>query len=473
MNEWEASIPVDLKNARRKKADLIDPAKADREIPQAFIDEQALLGCNLMEPDLCVPRTLEVIGGNGEAFYDLRHKTIWEAVAEMFQADKSRKPDVVGVQQFLRDKSLLESVGGISYLAALPDATPSAAHLEDCLQAVAEKWQRRKIIQACTECVASAYECRDMDEMLDAIRREIETVDNKRGSEDAKPRKYLQSYMEDLEIRFNLQGALPGLSTGFYDYDAREGGLRFKEMVIVGARPYEGKTALACNLAEHACIIGRTPTLFISLEMTRNKLLDRFTALLTGLDIADLGKGKLYEGDDKKIIVSNGRVNSAPLFIVEETGGMSSVEACATIRRYARQEGVRLVIIDYLQKLTNVGKHEKTTYGIGDTCKRLRHAAIKSGVALLALAQLNREIDKGKKPRAPRMSDLADSKAIEAEADTVILLERDGEDRNLLVPKSRNSGGSAVFLQFDPRTLRFKNKSKIDDKDAAWQKGQP
>jgi len=432
---------------------------ATRLPPHSPEAEQGVLGCILLAPDECTPRVIEALGATTEAFYDLRHKVVYESILALWE--KNTPADLVSVSQHLRDRSELDRVG-MGYLSGMPDLAPVPAALEHRLAVVQDKQRRRAVVAACAHAIASAHNCHNPQEFLEDIAKTLAETDKGRDEEMSTAKKFVHEYINELEQRFNLNGALPGLATGIYDFDRTDGGLRLKQMLVIGARPYEGKTALACNLIERVCIMENHPTLFLSLEMTRAALMDRFTALVGGISIVDLSKGTLNQGDFQKVLTSNARISKAPLFIIEATGGMSSAEVAASMRRHARQHGVKFVVVDYLQKISSVGKHDKNTYGIGDTCKRLRHAAVMSDVALVCLAQLNREIDKGKKPRGPRMSDLADSKAIEAEADTVILLDRVNNDRNLLIPKSRNAGPSSVSLLFDERTLRFKNKSKVE-----------
>ncbi len=238
-----AGAAADLKKARRRKnVSTSDPIKLDRLPPHALDMEQGVLGCQLLSPNECVGEVIEKLKGIGvEAHYDLRHQTIQ---AELFEMFDTRVPiDVITLQQRLKDKKLLEQVGGIAYLSQLQDAVPSAANLSYYLDIVREKYLLRKMIQTCTEVVGRVYDYEgEVDALLDEVERDVLRISESRSQSDALTTKDLVGKaIHTIENFFSRQGALTGLATGFADLDRMTDGLHGSEMIVVAARPSMGK----------------------------------------------------------------------------------------------------------------------------------------------------------------------------------------------------------------------------------------
>jgi replicative DNA helicase len=263
---------------------------------------------------------------------------------------------------------------------------------------------------------------------------------------------------DNLEQRMNLQGRLSGLATGFADLDAMLDGLQFGEVTILASRPSIGKTAIACNIVTRCCLLDKVPTLFLSLEMSASALCRRMLSAFTGLTMNELKAGRFTEGDFPKFASFDSLLKKSPLYIREAFGGIGAGEAAALMRRGVRRKQVRLVVIDYLQKLKPDQRHEKRTYEVAESVGALTAATKDTGVALLCLAQLSRESERDK-GRIPRLSDLADSGQIERDADNVLLLHRDRSDpekpAQLIVAKQRDGETGVIFLTFDGRYCRF------------------
>lgn len=263
---------------------------------------------------------------------------------------------------------------------------------------------------------------------------------------------------EHLEQRMNLQGALSGLATGFSDLDRLLDGFQFGELTLLASRPSIGKTAIACNLVEKICLIGKIPTLFLSLEMSAAALSRRLLSAYARIPMKTLKAGTFSGDDFKKIAAFHSLIVTSPIFIREAFGGMGATEAAALIRRGARRKQIKFVVLDYLQKLRPDKKHEKRTYEVAEASGAMMAAVKDSGVAMLCLAQLNRENEKDK-GRRPRLSDLADSGQIERDADNVLLLHRDRGDMSkpaeLIIAKQRDGETGMVKLSFDGGHCRF------------------
>src|SRR5436190_24352642 len=265
----------DLKKARRQKAAATGGLKLDRLPPHSIEAEQGVLGCVLLSPNDCIGICIEKFKVGSEVFYDLRHRTIYELLAEMY--DHKEAIDLLTVQQRLKDKNQLESIGGLAYLSSLPDAVPSAANLPYYMDIVREKHLLRRMIQTCTGVVGQVYEHEgEVDALLDEVERDVLRISEERVESSTRTIKDLVNRaINTIEEFHQRQGMLTGTSTGFADLDKMTGGFHGGEMVVIAARPSMGKTSLAMNIAEHAAVDERLPVGVFSLEMTSESLVLR------------------------------------------------------------------------------------------------------------------------------------------------------------------------------------------------------
>src|SRR5438552_12097955 len=269
------SADVDLKKSRRKPLSLADPLKVDRLPPHSVEAEQGVLGCALLSPNECMGECIEKLKAASEVFYDLRHRTIYEVMVEMY--DHKEAIDAITLQQRLKDRQQLEAVGGLAYLSALPDTVPTAANLGYYLEIVREKFILRKMIQACTEVVGRVYEYEgEVDALLDEVERDILHISESRvESSTSTIKELVHSAITTIENFHQRQGMLTGVGTGFLDVDKMISGFHEGEMIVIVARPSWGKTSLAMNIAEHVAIELRLPVGVFSLEMTADSLVLR------------------------------------------------------------------------------------------------------------------------------------------------------------------------------------------------------
>src|SRR5258708_7194435 len=245
----EGAGPPDLKRTRWQK-----PARTvssvDRQPTHSPEAEQGVLGCVLLSPNDCMGQCIERFKGGEEVFYDLRHQTIFKALAEMY--DSREAIDVITVQQRLKDKQLLEQVGGIAYLSALPYTVPSAANLIYYLDIVQEKFLLRKMIHVCTDVVGRVYDYEgEVDALMDEVERDILRISESRVQAHTNTIKELvKKAISTIEDFHQRQGMLTGIATGFSDLDKMTSGFHGGEMIVIAAPPSMGKTPLAMNIAE-------------------------------------------------------------------------------------------------------------------------------------------------------------------------------------------------------------------------------
>jgi replicative DNA helicase len=470
--------PADLKKAPRKKPGLADASRVDRLPPHSIEAEQGVLGCVLLDPHVCLGQCIEKFKSGAGTFYDLRHQCIYEVLVEMY--DRKDAIDLITLQQQLKDRNQLESVGGIAYLASLPDAVPSAANLSYYAEIMSEKLLLRRMIHTCTEVVGRVYDHEgEVDQLLDEVERDILRISESRVEESTSGIKELvHKAISTIEEYHQRQGMLTGIATGFVDFDKMTTGLHGGEMIVIAARPSMGKTSLAMNMVEHMAIDQRLPVGVFSLEMTAESLVLRMLCSRSRVNLRNVREGFLAERDFPKLTGAAGKLANAPLFI-DDTGALSILELRAKARRMAQQHGVKLFVVDYLQLLHSTARRaENRQQEIADISSGIKALAKELAVPVIVLSQLNRELEKDRN-RKPRLSDLRESGAIEQDADLVALLYKPGggEDEeggevdqdalpvNLLIAKQRNGPTGDVHLTFLKGFTRFENAAKVSAED--------
>lgn len=471
----EPSIPTTVSLTRAPIVRAAASSSVDRLPPHSVEAEQGVLGCVLLSPHDGMGVCIEKFKRGSEVFYDLRHRNIYELLAEMY--DQKEAIDLITVQQRLRDKNQLEPIGGLPYLSQLVDCVPSAANLQYYLDIVREKYLLRKMIQTCTGVVTRVYEHEgEVDALLDEVERDILRISEDRVEASSRTIKDLvHKAINTIEEFHQRQGMLTGIGTGFPDFDKMTSGLHAGEMIVIAARPSMGKTSLAMNIAEHVAIDQKLPVGVFSLEMTAESLVLRMLCSRSRVNLRSIREGFLAERDFPKLTGSAGKLAGAPLY-VDDSSGLSILQLRAKARRMFQQYGVKLFVIDYLQLLNSTSRRaENRQQEIADISNGIKALAKELNVPIIVLSQLNRELEK-EKNRKPRLSDLRESGAIEQDADLVGLLykassEDDDESAaqaqdalpvNLLIAKQRNGPTGDVNLTFLRPYTRFESAAKVN-----------
>ena len=336
------------------------------------------------------------------------------------------------------------------------------------LPAAIEARKRREAIYAAHDLISNAQDLsRPVDTAIDQAEQALFATRFKTDP-DGSIKESLAEAVSDWELAHQSQGKHTGVDSGFLDLDHLTWGFQPRNLIVIAARPSQGKTALLCNIAEHACILGKVPTLVFSLEMTRKELLKRMVCSMARVSSSDMRSGQWCERTFPKVSAQLGKINSAPLTIVDK--GSLSVNAMRSIaRRHVAKKGIKLILVDYLQKVRSSGKHEKRTYEVGEVSAGLKEMAKECGCPVVTAAQLSRESEKDK-GRAPKLSDLGDSGMIERDADLVAMLfraknEGDSASFQLLVQKHRDGPCGIVNLTFLKSFTRFESQSHVDTSD--------
>jgi replicative DNA helicase len=445
-----------------------------RTPPNSVEAEQGVLGSMLISPRDTIAECVEKI--NEEYFYVPAHQTIYTVLVELWNAGQAI--DLITFTQVLRDRNLLESLGGAAFVTGLFTFVPTAANVQYYLDIVRDKYILREIIAAATESVRRAYEEQDeVNNLLDEVEQRIFAVGEDRfKGQMLSMKEQVMSTLESIEKLFENKGAITGVSTGFRDLDKLTSGLHSSEMIVIAARPSMGKTALAMNIAEHAAIQLKLPVAIFSLEMSAQQLVQRMLCSRARVNLAKTRDGFLAEADFPKLTNAASKLAEAKIFI-DDSAGLSILELRAKARRLKAQQEVQLIVVDYLQLLRSTSRRaqDNRQLEISEISAGLKGLAKELKIPIIVVAQLNRnpEIRTGSGKGVPRLADLRESGSIEQDADLVGLLVREeyyadsDEERTemegkaeLIIAKQRNGPIGQVKLTFLKDFTRFEDRAE-------------
>lgn len=465
---------ADLKREREQPARKERPKRVEqrsrpdsRTLPHSIEAEQGVLGSMIISPSDVIGECVEKI--TEEYFYSPAHQTIYTVLVELWNAGGAI--DLITFTQVLRDRNVLETVGGAAFVTSLFTGVPSAANLVWYLEILRDKYLLRQVIAAGTDAVRSAFERQDeVDSMIDEIeQRFIGLGDDRFKASVVIPiKKAAMMAMDDIQEAFERKGAVRGIPTGFIELDRLTGGLQLSEMAVIAARPSMGKTSLCMNIADHAAVEAGIPVAVFSLEMTLSQLVQRMIASRARVNLQRIREGLMSERDFPAISAAVSRISESKLYI-DDTPSLAVLELRAKARRMKAKYDVQLVIVDYLQLLRSGTKRgqENRQIEVSEISAGLKTLAKELSVAVLVVAQLNRQPEARQRGR-PRLSDLRESGSIEQDADTVGLLvrpevyEEDEDARRemagealLIIAKQRNGPIGEIPLIFQKEFTRF------------------
>ncbi|HOQ24424.1 MAG TPA: replicative DNA helicase [Bacillota bacterium] len=427
----------------------------DRIPPQNLEAERSTLGSMLLDKE-AIFRAMEIL--RPEDFYKEAHRIIFQAVVSL--ANRNEAVDLVTVTEELRQKNQLEDVGGVPYLTSLVNAVPTAANVEFYARIVEEKALLRGLIQTATEIVNQGYEgAEEVEKIIDQAEQAIFNVAQRRTTRGYTLLKdTLNEAFEKIEKIFESKGGVTGIPTGYSDFDRYTAGLQPSDLIILAARPSMGKTTFALNIAQYAAVEMRIPTVIFSLEMSKEQLAMKLLCAEAGVDNQRIRTGALTDADWPRLSRALGRLSEARMYI-DDTPGVSVMEVRAKARRIKAEEGLGLVIIDYLQLMQGRAKAESRQQEVSEISRGLKALARELSVPIIALSQLSRAVEQ-RTVKIPTLADLRESGSLEQDADIVLFLYRDDyynpetEKKNiteLIIAKHRNGplGSVEFFFQKD------------------------
>lgn len=434
--------------------------------PQNLDAEMSLIGAILIDEDVLADVS-EIVKSSD--FYDKRHKMIFGAMINLFEHHKP--VDLLTLTDQLEKKDQLDDIGGPTYLTELTNYVPTAAHASTYAEMVAQKAIRRRLIKASADITELGYqEDHSVQELLEQAEKELFSVSDQSLKQDlVSVETILLENFDRLEELHKNKGSIRGVKTGYRDLDNMTAGFQRSDLIILAARPAMGKTTLVTNLAYNVATINKQSVLFFSLEMSKEQLIDRMLADVSGVDAWNIRTGNLSDEDFNKLSEASGEIAEAPIYI-DDTPGLTVLEMRTKARRAAHQAPVGLVIVDYLQLMSSSSNRNdgNRVQEVSEISRGLKLLARELNVPVIALSQLSRSVE-SRNPQIPQLADLRESGSIEQDADIVMFIYReayynpDTERQNitdLIIAKHRNGPTGKVELYFHPERLRFMSLDK-------------
>jgi len=435
--------------------------------PHSIEAEQSVLGGLLLD-NSGFERIADVVIDSD--FYRDDHRRIYRHIAKLIE--RSRPADVVTVDESIKGSEDKDKTGGLAYLGALAQNTPSAHNIRRYAEIVHDRAVMRRLVQVGSEIADAALNPmgKDVGQILDEAESKVFEIAEagsrgKQGFQDIQ--QLLTRVMERVDMLFHRDNPsdITGVPTGYHDLDQKTSGLQGGDLVIIAGRPSMGKTALALNIAEHVAVENRLPVAVFSMEMSGQQLALRMLGSIGHLDQHKLRTGRLTDDDWNRLTNAVGKLHEAPIHI-DETPALNALELRARARRLHRQYGtLGLIVVDYLQLMEASTSGENRATEISEISRSLKALAKELNVPVVALSQLNRGLEQ-RPDKRPVMSDLRESGAIEQDADLILFIYRDevynqnSPDKGtaeIIIGKQRNGPIGRVKLTFLGEHTRFEN----------------
>jgi replicative DNA helicase len=454
-------MPARPETAFRSTDSKID---ALRVPPQSVEAEQAVIGGLMLAPE-ALDRVGDFLGEDD--FYRRDHRLIFRAIREL--SEKSKPFDAVTLGEWFDANGLADQIGGTGYLIELAATTPSAANIRSYAEIVREKAVLRQLIEVGTGIVNDGFkpEGRESSEVLAQAEMAVFKIaeQGRRGRADFVPlREAMKEAFQLLQERYENQGNVTGLPTGYTDLDEMTAGLQPSDLIILAARPAMGKTTLALNIAEFAALKTKKAVAVYSMEMSASQLAFRLISSIGRVNATRLRTGQLEDEDWSRVNMAIKMLSDVKVFI-DDTPALSPDVLRSKARRIKREHDLGLIVIDYLQLMTVPGTGENRATEISEISRSLKALAKELHVPVIALSQLNRGLE-SRTDKRPVMADLRESGAIEQDADIIMFIYRDeyyhkdSQDKGLaevIIGKQRNGPTGTVKLKFFGEYTRFDN----------------
>ena len=383
--------------------------------------EQAVLGSMLTDKDAVIS-AIEVL--KEDDFYRTDNKSIYEAILNLY--NRAEPIDIITVKAELESLGKFEQVGGLEYLASLPDKVPTTANAMKYIKIVEEKSTLRNLIKTANEIIELGYDpTEDVSDIMEGAEKKIFNIMQNNDKKSYAPIKdILVESFTQLEELYNRKQHITGVPSGFTELDYKTAGFHGSDLVLIAARPAMGKSAFALNIATNAAVRANVPVAIFSLEMSKEQMVNRILCSEAMVDSNKVRTGKLEEDDWTKLAGSIGPLSDAEIYI-DDTPGISVMEIRAKCRKLKLEKNIGMVVIDYLQLVQGSNKRNGSReQEISEISRSLKILAKELNVPVIALSQLSRAVEQRPDHR-PMLSDLRESGAIEQDADIVMFLYRD------------------------------------------------
>jgi replicative DNA helicase len=436
-------------------------------IPPHNLDaERAVLGAILLEGRETLPRVIELLKPSD--FYTEAHRLTYQGMLALF--NRSEPVDVLTLTEELRRSDQLEIAGGPAALALLVEQGSISAYLNSYASIVRDMAVLRELIQTSSQIIAQAFEAKeDVQTLVDDAERKIFGLAERRLEGSALPiGKILRNTFEYIERLYERKEHVTGVATGFEKLDLETSGFQPSDFIIIAGRPSMGKTAFALNIAQHVGIALHGKVLVLSLEMSSQQIVQRMLCSEAKVDSQAVRTGYLTSSDWHRLTAAAGRLSEASIFI-DDSPGLTVLEARAKARRMKAEHGLDLLVIDYLQLMRGRAAMESRQQEISEISRSLKALAKELNIPVVALSQLSRAVEaRQARDFKPQLSDLRESGALEQDADVILFLYRSSQYKEDLPPdekniaeviigKQRNGPVGTVKVVFLPQYARFEN----------------
>ena len=454
-----------LNQNKQKSAEIL------RIPPQSLMAEEALLGGVMLENEALTQVTDYV---KEEDFYRPGNREIFKSILAL---GKNHEPiDLVTVADHLKQRQKLDAVGGSGYLSSLVDNVHTAANLTAYARIVKNKSLLRSLINTSTDIIEKSYgEIEDVDTLVDQAEKAILEVARNRGQSEVSPvDEVVKESFAAIDAAYRSNSTLTGIPTGFDKIDKLTNGLQRSDLIIIAGRPSMGKTSFALNIAQNSAAHpdSNSRVIFFSLEMSKVQLATRMLCSQSEIDANSLRGGMLKDEDWPRLSAAASEVSELPIYI-DDTSAITVMEMRAKARRLKNDQGLDLVVVDYLQLMRGDGESRERE--ISEISRSLKAMAKELDVPVIALSQLNRSVE-SRPDKRPQLSDLRESGAIEQDADVIMFVYRDevyNKDTpenagmaEILIRKQRNGPTGVAELRFFGKFTTFRNLDKRYDEYA-------
>ncbi|MCR4324358.1 MAG: replicative DNA helicase [Candidatus Curtissbacteria bacterium] len=426
--------------------------------------ERSIIGAILLDSE-SLTSIIQIL--KAEHFYKEGHSNIFSAIIDLYE---KRDPiDLVTLTAQLKSRGNFDKVGGTAYLASLASGVPTAANIAHYARIVRDHYVKRQLIATAAKISQSAFdETGDIRKILDDTEQTVFGLSQSQMQQNFIPlRDALAESFDRLDELHKKAGGLRGVPTGFWDLDGKLAGMQDSNLLILAARPGQGKTSFALNIARHVAVREGLPVGIFSLEMSKEELVDRLLVEQSDVDAWKLKTGKLDDEDFDRLQEAMGILADAPLFI-DDMPGANILEMRTKARRLQVEHGLSFLIVDYLQ-LVHGRNLENRVQEVSEITQSLKNLARELKIPVLACSQLSRAVEQ-RGTRRPQLSDLRESGSIEQEADVVMFLWRPDPDKNeevkLDIQKHRNGPTGEIDLMFKAERVKFYGMEKRRTKDA-------
>ncbi|MDU1763241.1 MAG: replicative DNA helicase, partial [Anaerococcus vaginalis] len=387
-----------------------------RQMPSDISSEMAIIGCIITKSET-IDQAIQLV--KPYEFYDSRCQRIYKTLVNMYQKDI--KIDEVSLISKLKSENILEEVGGEQFIVEITLSSFYTPNMDQYCENVKEKALLRALISACDEIVGKSYEQKkDAKEVIEMAESKIFEISQKNLEKGlVRVSETMDETIKQLELLSLNEGKITGVTTGISSVDDKLSGLQNSQLILLAARPAMGKTALGLTMAWNAANAGKSVA-FFSLEMSTYQLNQRLISMVSMIDLEKIITGNLEADEWIEIINAITTIKEKEIY-VDETAGITLSELRSKCKRLKAEEGLDLIVIDYLQLMTGEGRFDNRQQEIAQISRGLKSLSKEINCPVLSLAQLSREADK-RSDHKPILSDLRESGAIEQDADVVMLL---------------------------------------------------